>query len=79
MPRRPGASRHNTGKRGGLSLVPIFSDLWYIIKDPKLFLGCWSSHCGTMGLAASLQCQDASMIPSLAQWVKRSGVVAAAV
>ena len=34
----------------------------------------WSSHCGTKGLAVSLQCQDAGSIPSLTQWIKGSGV-----
>lgn len=30
------------------------------------------------GLAAPLQCQDAGLIPGLAQWVKGSGIAAAA-
>ena len=30
----------------------------------------WSSHCGTMGLAASWEHWDAGSIPSPAQWVK---------
>ena len=30
----------------------------------------WSSHSGAMGLAASLECWDEGLIPSLAQWVK---------
>ena len=34
----------------------------------------WSSRCGTMGLAASLQRQDAGSIPGLAQCIKRSGM-----
>ena len=29
-----------------------------------------SSHCGATGLAASWECQDKGLIPSLAQWVK---------
>ena len=29
------------------------------------------------GLAVSLQCQDASLIPGPAQWVKGSGIAAA--
>ena len=33
-----------------------------------------SSHYGTTGSAASLQCQDAGSIPFTAQWVKGSGV-----
>ena len=38
----------------------------------------WSSSCGTAGLAvASLQCQNADLIPSQAQQVKGSSVAAA--
>ena len=33
-----------------------------------------SSRCGTTGWAASLQRQDVGSIPSLAQWVRGSGV-----
>ena len=33
-----------------------------------------SSCCGKTGLVASLQCQDDDSTPSLAQWVKTSGV-----
>ena len=29
-----------------------------------------SSHCDTMGTVASLECQDAGLIPGPAQWVK---------
>ena len=36
-----------------------------------------SSHCGTMGSAVSLQHQKAGLIPSLAQWVKGSGIAVA--
>ena len=38
-----------------------------------------SSHCEAMGLAASVQCQDAGLILSLAQWVKGSSIAAAMV
>ena len=38
----------------------------------------WGSRCDAMGLAVSLQQQDAGSIPGLAQWVKRSSVAAAA-
>ena len=48
---------------------------WYKKKKKR----SWSSHCGTMGLATPLQCQDAGLIPSPAQWVKRSGIAAAVV
>ena len=37
----------------------------------------WPLNSGTMGLAVSLQSQDAGLIPGLAQWVKESGVTAA--
>lgn len=39
MLRRPGASSSYRGKLSGLSLIPISSDLQYIIKNQKLFLG----------------------------------------
>ena len=37
-----------------------------------------SSHCGASGLEASLQQQDAGLIPGLAQWVEGSGIAEAA-
>ena len=33
----------------------------------------WSPVCGATGLAASLQRQEAGLVPSQAQWVKGSG------
>ena len=44
-------------------------------KSDKEFVS-WSSHCGATGL--SLQHQNASLIPGLAQWAKGSSIVAAA-
>ena len=38
----------------------------------------WSSSCGAVGSAASLERWDAGSIPTLAQWVKGSGVPSAA-
>ena len=38
-----------------------------------------NSHCGTVGLAVSLQHQDAGSIPGLPQWFKGSSVATAAV
>ena len=34
-----------------------------------------SSRCGASGLTASLECWDASSIPSLAQWVKNPALL----
>ena len=44
----------------------------YVRKNLKMNGYVWSSHCGTMGLVASLQCQDIGLIVSLTQWVKGS-------
>ena len=44
--------------------------------DTKMSI-IWSFCCGTMGSAASLQCQDAGSSPRLTQWVKGSGIAAA--
>ena len=46
-------------------------------KKKKKKSAAQSSHCGVMGSAVSLQCQDAGSIPGLAQWVKGSGIAAA--
>ena len=40
-------------------------------------ISCWSSCCGAMGSAVSLQRQDAGSVPGLAPWVKASGVAIA--
>ena len=41
------------------------------IETTTLFKGAYrSSHCGTMGSAASLELWDAGLIPGPAQWVE---------
>ena len=52
---------HKFGLKPTCHLVSVKGD-----KKTKLR----SSHCGTMGLAASLECWDAGSIPIPAQWVK---------
>ena len=54
-----------------LQTLDLYSD--------KEKLGLWSFCCGTTGLTAPLQRQDADSPSSLAQWVKESGLATAAV
>ena len=34
------------------------------------YMMAWSSCCGAVGLAVSLECWDTGLIPNPAQWVK---------
>ena len=65
-------------------LLQIFLDLqWSYSLINQLSVenisqeGIWSSCCGTIGLAASLQSQDTGSIPHPSQWVEGSSVTMA--
>ena len=57
-----------------LQLGTVIGKIKYLNKNLRKSR---SSHCGAVGLAASLQHRHACSIPSPTQWVKGSGVATA--